>query len=83
MMSSCKEEDEFRAVEVEEAKGSLERSKENHGICQTSLDEATNNLATLEATHREYVEEFERATKQKDEEQAELLKIQVSFAQAI
>ena len=83
MMASCKEEDEFRAVEVEEANGALERTNEHHRLCQTSLDEATNTLSTLEATHKEFVEELERATIQRDEEHAEWLKIQVSFAQAI
>ena len=83
MMASCKEEDEFRAAEVEEANGALERSKEHHGQCQTSLDEATNTLPTLEATHKEYTEELERATKQRAEEHAEFLKRQASFKQAI
>ena len=80
MMATCKEEDEFRAAVVEEANGAFKRSKENHGLCQTRIDEATNTLPTLEATHKEYVEELERATKQRDEEHAEFLKIQASFA---
>ena len=80
LMASCKEEDEFRAAVVEEANGAFKRSMENHGLCQTRIDEATNTLPTLEATHKEYVEELERATKQRDEEHAEFLKIQASFA---
>lgn len=85
MMASCKEEDEFRAaeLEVEEANGAFERSKEHHGLCQTRIDEATNTDPTLEATHREYVEELERATKQRNEQHDEFLKRQASFAQAI
>ena len=82
-MASCKVEDEFRTAAVEEANGAFERSKEQHGLSQTSLDEATNTLPTFEATHKEFVEELERATKQRDEEHAELVKIQASFAQAI
>ena len=53
IMTSCKEEDEFRAAEVEEANRALERSKEHHGLCQTSLDKATNTLSTLEPIHKE------------------------------
>ena len=83
MMASCKEEDEFCAAVVEEANGALERSKEHHELCQTSLDEATITLPTLEATHKEYVVELERAIEQRDEEHAEFFKIQTSFAQAI
>ena len=83
MMANCKEEDEFRAAEVEEAIGAFERSKEHYGLCQTRIDEIINTFPTLEATNKEYVEEFERATKQRDEEHAEFLKKQVSFTQAI
>lgn len=83
MMKQCTEEEEFRKKEVADATDALNRANGARTKCDNSLKAAEKDLPELESAHKTYVDELDRATKNREQEHEHYLQRKKDYEEAI